>query len=138
MEAKKAVEVWHFENTRFVIPYCRKTDSNWIAYSILGDGRTTNITANPRFVTCPRCLERMKENGIKNIFTKAELAILKDVFENNHIKLPKDKKTADICKKLANSGHLSYQLGFNDEVLYYETEIGNMVYNAITKVYGDE
>ena len=138
MECQKLLELWHFENLQFAVPYCRPTDSKWIAFSILGDGRTTNITANARFVTCTKCLKKMKENGIKDIFSKEELAILQKVRDNNHIQLPEDKKTAAICNRLASSGHISYQLGFRDEVLFYETDIGNSVYNAIAEVYGDE
>lgn len=80
----------------------------------------------------------MKVNGIKNPFSKEELQLLKYLRDHNHIALPEDKKKAEICYELAASGHVSYQLGFKDEVLFYETDIGNTTYNAVTEVYGEE
>lgn len=133
----KREDVWHFENTEWAIEYCRPVNK-WTCRDIFSDARDHNITANPRHVNCRKCLKKMKANGIKRPFSKEELELLKYLRDNNHIALPEDVEKADICYKLAASGHVSYQLGFRDEILFYETDIGNTVYNAVTMVYGEE
>lgn len=134
----RPIILWHFENTQYCIPYCRDLGDWWTGNSLSTDGRGQDITLNARFVTCLKCLEKMKKNGIKNPFSKEELELLKYLRDNNHIGLPEDEKKAEMCYRLAASGHVSYQLGFNDEVLFYETETGNFAYNAVSTVYGEE
>lgn len=130
--------VWHFENIQFAVAYCREIGIWWTGNSINLDARGQDITQNPKFVTCLKCLRKMKENGMPNPFSKRELAILKKVKENNHILLPKDKKDQIVCYRLAASGHLSEHLGFKDETLFYETDIGNTALGAVTEVYESE
>lgn len=130
--------LWHFENTQYCIPYCRDVSHWWTGNSLTTDGRGQEITHNARFVTCLKCLKKMKENGIKNPFSKEELDLLKYLMENNHIGLPNDEEKAKMCYRLAASGHICHQLGFKNEVLFYETDTGNFAYNAVTTVYGEE
>jgi hypothetical protein len=130
-------DVWHFENIEWAIEYCRPVNK-WTCREIFSDARGHNITENPRFVNCRKCLEKMKANGIKRPFSKEELELLKYLRDHNHIALPEDIEKADICYKLAASGHAAYQLGYRDEILFYETDIGNTAYNAVTMVYGEE
>jgi hypothetical protein len=137
-DTERPAILWHFENTQFSIPYCRDASNWWTGCSLSTDTRGQDITPNPQFVTCTKCLKKMKANGMKNPFSKEELELLKYLRDNNHIALPEDIEKADICYKLAASGHAAYQLGYRDEILFYETDIGNTAYNAVTMVYGEE
>ena len=134
----KADVIWHFENPEYITPYCREIDKWWTGYSVSNDARGTQTTANQVYVTCPKCLRKMKENGIRNIFTKKEMEILKKVQKENHIFLPEDQETAEVCFRLSSMGLLAEVLGFKDDVIFYETTIGNNSLNAVLAVYGEE
>lgn len=130
--------IWHFENQEYVIPYCREIDKWWTGYSVSNDARGVEITANPIYVTCTKCLRKMKENGIRNIFTKKEMEILKKARRENHFYLPEDQETADVCFRLSAKGLLCKISGFKNEVIFYETTTGNNSIKAVLEVYGDE
>lgn len=137
VEEIKADVIWHYENVDYAVPYCRKVDLWWQGYSISMDARGQDITSNPKFVTCVKCLKKMKKEGVKNIFSKKEIEILQKVSTKNHI-MPDSIETLITCRKLAKTGHLSEVIGFKNEILFYVTVQGNSSLKAILEVYGDE
>lgn len=130
--------IWHFENVETVLPYCRDTSQWWKGYTDTVDLRGQELTANPRFVTCVKCLKKMKKNGIKDFFTAKEMEILKKVSSENHILLPEYEEGAAACYRLARSGHITMAVGFKNEELFFETVTGNNILKAFLEVYGDD
>lgn len=130
--------IWHFENVATVMPYCRETNQWWKGYTDTVDLRGQELTANPRYVTCVKCLKKMKADGIRDIFTPKEVEVMRRVAKENHMMLPADEETAYACRTLALSGHVTRCLGFKNEELFFETVTGNNILKAFLEVYGDD